>query len=149
METRFMHPIEGEFAALLDRHGIRWAYEPHRFPLEDGEFVPDFFLPDVGVYVECTVGNGRHVTRKNRKARLAAERHGIIANVLGRSDFERFVAEFGLDSEALGVDVDDRGQPGSPHRGSGRGEEPRGARRQTPRLRRLRHQLRPVPPAKP
>ena len=144
----FAHPVEAQLAALLDEHGIRWEYEQHRFPLEHGEFVPDFFLPDVGVYVECTVARQRHVTRKNRKAREARERHGIIVNVLYRRDFERFVREFGLSSEALRIDVHDDAQAGAAHRGSGRSEQPPRAGADAPRLRRLRNQLRTVSAAK-
>jgi hypothetical protein len=88
----FAHPVEAELAMLLDEHGIRWEYEPHRFAIDGGEFVPDFYLPDVGVYVECTVGNGRRLQRKRRKAKLAQARHGIIVGVLDRSDFERLGA---------------------------------------------------------
>jgi hypothetical protein len=144
METTFAHPVEAELAALLDEQGIRWSYEPHRFRLADGEFVPDFYLPDIGVYVECTVAEQRRTTRKNRKARLAAERYGIIVSVLDRRDFERFVREYGIDSEALRVDVDDRGESGAAHRGRTRSEEPAGARGDASRLVRLRDQLRAV-----
>lgn len=148
METTFAHPIEAELAALLDEHAIRWSYEPHRFRLDEGEFVPDFYLSDLGVYVECTVAGSRRFTRKNGKAREARERYGIIVNVLGRDDFERFAREYGLDSEALRVDVDDDRQPGAAHRGGGVGEELRGARGEAAGLGRLRHQLGPVAPAK-
>jgi hypothetical protein len=145
---RFAHPVEAELAALLDEHGIRWEYERHRFPLEHGEFVPDFYLPDVGVYLECTVAKQKHVTRKNRKAREASELHGIIVNLLYRRDFERFVREYGLDSQALRVDVHHNGQPGAAHRRSARREEPARARGNASWLRRLRDQLGAVAAAK-
>lgn len=58
----FAHPVEPELARLYDQHGIAWEYEPHTFVLErDAEgrvreaFTPDFFLPALGVYVECTM----------------------------------------------------------------------------------------------
>jgi hypothetical protein len=137
----FAHPVEAELAALLDAHGIRWEYEPHRFRIGRGEFVPDFFLPDVGVYVECTVGLGRALTRKRRKARAARELYGVIVNVLDRRDLERL--------EILRVDVDDGGETGTSHRGSGGCEQPTRTRRNSPRLGRLREQLRPVSPSKP
>ena len=146
--SRFAHPAEAELAALFDANGVRWEYEPHRFPLDYGEFVPDFYLPDIGTYVECTVAQQRHVTRKNRKVREAQERHGIVVNVLYRRDFERFVAEYGLSSEALGVDVDDDRQPGATHRRSSRGQQAPRPRRYASRLRRLGDQLRAVAPAK-
>jgi hypothetical protein len=129
----FAHPVEAELAALLEEHGIRWEYEPHRFEIEGGEFVPDFYLPDVGVYVECTVGNGRRLQRKRRKAKLARERYGIIVGVLDRRDFERL--------DVLWVDVDDGGETGAAHGGGGGGEEAPEARRDSSRLGRLRQQL--------
>lgn len=92
----FAHPSEREYAELLDAAGIRWAYEPHAFALEhDPEglvreaFVPDFYLPDLDVYVECTTAKQRLTTRKNRKARKAARRYGVIVNLLYRRDLER------------------------------------------------------------
>jgi hypothetical protein len=148
MEQRFAHPIESEFARLLERNGIAWEYEPHRFALTHGEFVPDFYLPEIGVYVEVTIARQRNVTRKNRKVREARERHGIIVNVLYRGDFERFALEHGVASEALRVDVDDDGEACSTHRGRGRGEQMRRARRHPARLRRLRDQLRAMAAAK-
>ena len=148
MDSPFAHPVEAELAALLDANGIRWEYEPHRFALEHGEFVPDFYLPDVDVYVECTVAQQRHVTRKNRKAREARERYGIIVNLLYRRDFERFVREYGLSSEALGIDVHDRREAGAAQGESSRREQAARAGSDASWLRRLRDQLGAVSPAK-
>ena len=148
MRNRFAHRAEAELAALLDEHGISWQYEPHRFQLAQGEFVPDFFLPEIGVYVECTVARQRHVTRKNAKAREVWERYGVIVTILFRRDFEHFVEDFGVDSEALRVDVHDGGQPGPSHRRRRSRQQPGGASGNAPRLRRLRDELRAEPPPK-
>jgi hypothetical protein len=146
MGMRFAHRAEAELASLLDESGIRWQYEPHRFQLAQGEFVPDFFLPEIGVYVECTVARQRHVTRKNAKAREVWERYGVIVTVLYRRDFERFIEDFGVDSEALRVDVDHGRQARTTHRRRRSGQQPRRAGGNAPRLRRLGDQLRPKPP---
>jgi hypothetical protein len=148
MEQTFAHPIEAELASLLDAHGIRWLYEPHDFRLAHGSFVPDFFLPDIGIYVECTVAGPRRVTRKRAKAREAHERYGAIVNVLDRRDFARFAAEHGLVSETLRVDVDHRGEPRAPHRGRCLREQPSGPCGNTSRLGGLRDQLGAIAPAK-
>src|SRR5439155_2195257 len=73
---RFAHPVEQEIARIFDEHGIEWEYEPHTFVLErngDGSvheaFTPDFYLPELGVYVECTVMRQSLTHRKRRKAR--------------------------------------------------------------------------------
>lgn len=65
-------------AELLDAHGIRWEYEPHLFVLEErpngtckSGFQPDFYLPDLDLYIEVTTV--RSPTRKNRKIRELRE----------------------------------------------------------------------------
>ena len=73
--TPFAHPSEREFARILDFYRIAWQYEPRSFLLEerDGQiiemFTPDFYLPDLDLYVELTTLRQRLVTRKNRKLR--------------------------------------------------------------------------------
>jgi hypothetical protein len=103
MSTSFAHPVERALADLFDRHGIRWEYEPHLFEISRDEngrtsegFRPDFFLPELGVYVECTMMKQSLTTRKNRKARTAAERHGIVVVILYRRDLERLSRRHGL-----------------------------------------------------
>jgi len=92
----FAHPVERAFALLLDQHGIAWEYEPHEFVLrrdENGKvreaLTPDFFLPEIGSYVECTVMRQSQTTRKNRKVRLAQQLHGVLITLLYRRDLAR------------------------------------------------------------
>ena len=75
--AQFAHPSEAEFAKILDFYQIDWEYEPHSFALRwapDGRpiefFTPDFYLPELGLYVELTTLRQSLVTRKNRKLRL-------------------------------------------------------------------------------
>jgi hypothetical protein len=103
-EDMFAHPVERELARLFDEHGVRWEYEPHTFVLErnpDGSvheaFTPDFFLPELGVYVECTVMRATLGSRKRRKVRKARERRGLTVEVLGARDFERLAKRWSLD----------------------------------------------------
>jgi hypothetical protein len=70
----FAHPVEQALALELDQHGIAWEYEPHEFVLSRDEqgavreaFAPDFYLPGIGCYVECTVMRQSQTTRKNRR----------------------------------------------------------------------------------
>lgn len=100
---RFAHPIERELARLYDLHGIAWEYEPHTFVLERDEegrvreaFTPDFYLPELDVYVECTVARQPLTHRKRRKVRAANERAGVTVGILFRSDFLRIARRFGL-----------------------------------------------------
>jgi len=103
MDIRFAHPAEGALARVFDRHGIAWRYEPHTFVLERDEdgtvrqaFTPDFFLPEVGLYVECTVMRQALTRRKRRKARLTTERTGVLVEIMFRRDFERLGQRWGI-----------------------------------------------------
>ena len=94
--TRFAHPVERALAQLLEDHGILWEYEPHEFVLVEDEggivrsaFTPDFYLPEIDAYVECTVMRQCSTTRKNKKIRLAQEMHGVVVTVLYRRDLRR------------------------------------------------------------
>src|SRR5262245_61201809 len=103
MDRWFAHPAERALARVFDRHGIAWRYEPHTFVLErdqDGTvrqaFTPDFFLPDLGLYVECTVMRQALTGRKRRKARLTKERNGVFVEIMFRRDFDRLARRWGL-----------------------------------------------------
>jgi hypothetical protein len=91
----FAHPVERALSRVFDRFGIRWRYEPRTFLLEfrDGRVTeactPDFYLPDLDLYVECTVMDQRLTTRKNRKIRKLRERFGVDAEIMYRRDFVR------------------------------------------------------------
>ena len=57
----FAHASEAEMARILDFYAVRWEYEPHTFPILwnlGGDvvesFAPDFFLPDLELYLEIT-----------------------------------------------------------------------------------------------
>lgn len=76
----FAHPSEEEFAKILDFYQIKWLYEPKTFPLEwDAEgritesLTPDFYLPDLDLYIELTTLKQDLVTRKNRKIKRLRE----------------------------------------------------------------------------
>jgi hypothetical protein len=76
-KVAFGHPSEQVFANLLDFYRIEWEYEPRSFPLQwdkDGKvmeaFTPDFYLPEIDLYVELTTMKQALVTRKNRKIKL-------------------------------------------------------------------------------
>ena len=97
----FGHAVERALAEALDAHGIRWEHEPHLFVLATDErgrvaeaIAPDFYLPDLDVYVECTVM--REVTRKNRKVRKLRALYGVEVALLARRDFERLRDLYGL-----------------------------------------------------
>ncbi len=60
-------------ARILDFYAVAWEYEPHTFPILwnlDGavveSFSPDFWLPDIDLYLEMTTLRQRLVRKKNR-----------------------------------------------------------------------------------
>src|SRR5205085_26502 len=79
-EPRFAHPTEETFARFMDFHGLDWQYEPRTFPVEWDEsgnvgeaFTPDFYLPELDLYVELTMMKQTLIRRKNRKLRRLRE----------------------------------------------------------------------------
>jgi len=108
---QFVHPIEEEFARVLDYYGIRWQYEPRTFPLEWDDdhnvtqaFAPDFYLPDQDLYVELTTARPKLVTIKNRKIRRMGELYpDINVQLWKRADLRNLMIRFGLDEHAAGI----------------------------------------------
>ncbi len=93
---RFAHAVEEECAKILDYYGVPWEYEPRTFVLDADElgrvveaFTPDFYLPELDVYVECTVMKQSLVSRKNRKLRRLVALHDVLVAVHYRRDLER------------------------------------------------------------
>jgi len=60
---KFAHNSEKIFSEHLDLFDIKWLYEPTSFPLkwDSGSikmmFTPDFYLPELNIYVEITTMN--------------------------------------------------------------------------------------------
>ena len=101
-DPAFAHPSEEQFSRILSFYRVRWEYEPHTFVLERDEqgeavssFTPDFWLPDLGTYVELTTMRQRLVTRKNRKLRRFRERYPRErVRVLYRRDIASLAAKY-------------------------------------------------------
>ena len=74
---KFAHYSEKIFSEHLDLFNIQWIYEPTSFPLKWGKgaikmmFTPDFYLPELDVYVEITTMNQNLITKKQKKIKLA------------------------------------------------------------------------------
>lgn len=102
--TRFAHASEREFAKLLDFYQIRWLYEPHTFPLawaDDGRvvesFSPDFYLPDLDMFIELTTLKQSLVTRKNRKLRQLRQLYpGLNIKIFYGRDYKLLASKYGL-----------------------------------------------------
>jgi len=104
IRPRFAHESEEEFAKLLDFYGIRWEYEPRSFPLEwdnTGRIVesfnPDFYLPDVDLFIELTTLKQSLVTKKNRKVRRLRELYpNVRLKIFYGRDYRNLLFKYGL-----------------------------------------------------
>ncbi len=100
----FGHPSEEVFANLLDFYRIQWEYEPRSFPLrwdKDGQvleaFTPDFYLPEVDLYIELTTMKQALVTKKNRKVKLLKAIYPHISiQVFYQRDLQDLVMKYSL-----------------------------------------------------
>jgi hypothetical protein len=99
----FAHASEAELARILDFYQVAWEYEPHTFPIlfdRDGtvleSFSPDFFLPDLDLYIELTTLKQRLVRKKNRKLRRLRELYpGLRIKLLYARDFRALLLKYG------------------------------------------------------
>jgi len=99
----FAHASEAELARILDFYEVRWAYEPDSFPIGwnlDGDviesFSPDFYLPDLDMYVELTTLKQTLVRRKNRKLRRLRELYpDVRIKLFYARDFRMLLLKFG------------------------------------------------------
>ncbi len=101
--VRFAHVSEEEVARILDFYAVAWQYEPRSFPLreEDGRvveaFTPDFYLPDLDLYIELTTLKQSLVTEKHRKLRHLQERYpDVQVKLLHRFDYLSLLAKYGF-----------------------------------------------------
>jgi len=103
----FAHPSEREFARVMDFYRIRWEYEPKTFPIEWDEnrnvvkaFTPDFYLPDLDLFIELTTMKQSLVTKKNRKVRLLRELYpDVNIKILYERDYKNLIWKYGLGGE--------------------------------------------------
>jgi len=120
--SEFAHPSEREFARVMDFYRIRWAYEPKTFPIEWDDnhnvikaFTPDFYLPDLDLFIELTTMKQSLVTKKNRKVRLLRELYPEVnIKILYERDYKNLIWKYGLSN---GDAEDDNGENGGNEKG--------------------------------
>ena len=101
--SQFAHASEAEMARILDFYAVRWEYEPDTFPILwnlDGDvvesFAPDFYLPDLGIYLELTTLRQRLVRKKNRKLRRLRELYpDVRIKLFYARDFRALMLKYG------------------------------------------------------
>ena len=88
---------------ILDFYAVRWEYEPHTFPILwnlDGDvvesFSPDFYLPDLDLYLEMTTLRQKLVRKKNRKLRRLRELYpDLNVKLFYARDFRALMLKYG------------------------------------------------------
>tara|TARA_B100000161_G_C33186879_1_gene254019 strand:- start:162 stop:494 length:333 start_codon:yes stop_codon:yes gene_type:complete len=96
---KFAHYSEKVFSEHLDLFNITWIYEPTSFPLKWGSgeikmmFTPDFYLPDLDIYVEITTMNQNLITKKQKKIKLAKKLYpNSHFKLINESQFYNFLS---------------------------------------------------------
>ncbi len=100
----FSHPVEAEFARILNFYGVPWEYEPRTFVLARDAlgnvteaFSPDFYLPDQDLYIELTTMQPNQVRHKNRKLKRLSELYPEInIKLFKRGDIRSLMLKFGV-----------------------------------------------------
>jgi hypoxanthine phosphoribosyltransferase len=99
----FAHASEAELARILDFYQVRWEYEPDTYPIGWSmagdvveSFSPDFYLPELDLYVELTTLKQKLVRKKNRKLRRLRELYpDIRIKLFYARDFRMLLLKFG------------------------------------------------------
>lgn len=100
---RFAHQSEAELARILDFYQVAWRYEPDTFPISwnaDGavieSFAPDFYLPDIDLYLELTTLKQSLVRKKNRKLRYLRQLYpDVRVKLFYARDFRALMVKYG------------------------------------------------------
>jgi hypoxanthine phosphoribosyltransferase len=124
--TPFAHASEAEMARILDFYAVRWEYEPHTFPILwnlEGHvvesFAPDFYLPDLDLYLEMTTLRQRLVRKKNRKLRRLRELYPAVnIKLFYARDFRALMLKYGKLALHAGLSGSS-GQVASPYGSAG------------------------------
>ena len=125
--TPFAHASEAEMSRILDFYAVRWEYEPHTFPILwnlDGDvvesFSPDFYLPDLDLYLEMTTLRQKLVRKKNRKLRRLRELYpDLNVKLFYARDFRALMLKYGKHALTDGLSGSS-GQVAAPYDGTGR-----------------------------
>ena len=100
---RFAHESEAELARILDYYGVAWRYEPVTFPISWNaggavveSFAPDFYLPEIDLFVELTTLKQSLVRKKNRKLRHLRQLYPEVrVKLFYARDFKALMLKYG------------------------------------------------------
>lgn len=98
--------LEALWAAALDNAGIGWVYEPIAFSGSGGQYLPDFFIPSLGLYLEVkpvdeVEANYRHAWLRRMEIIWESEPAAALMLVAGHPEPEAHQA-YGNDADGKG-----------------------------------------------
>jgi len=76
---RFRSRLEARWAVFFDRLELDWQYEPEGFYTPAGTYLPDFFLPQLNLWIEVKSENS-----KESKDETNAKLLGVVAQTKAR-----------------------------------------------------------------
>ena len=74
---RFRSRLEARWAVFFDALDIPYYYEPEGFDLDGMRYLPDFYLPDIELWVEVK----GHLESEEEKQTILAKMHGLTKNL--------------------------------------------------------------------
>jgi hypothetical protein len=88
----FRSRLEARWAVFFNFMGIPWLYEPEGFFVDGRPYLPDFYLPECGIWIEVK-GNpvGLDMDLMNHAAQelpIISELHPQVKNLIATSNFE-------------------------------------------------------------
>ncbi|NLT35355.1 MAG: hypothetical protein GXX83_05610 [Gaiellales bacterium] len=101
---RFATASEIQAARILDYYRVPWLYEPRTFILDQDDrgnileaFTPDFYLPELDLYLEVTEMKQSLTTAKHRKVRKLQEKYpDIHVKLFQKRDFVQLAKKYNL-----------------------------------------------------
>ena len=78
------------YAQYLLREGIKFQYEPQRFKLEGGDYVPDFYLPERDLWVEL---KGIMTDESQSRIDRFREATGLKLVVIGEEEINHYLPD--------------------------------------------------------
>lgn len=75
---RFRSRLEARWAVFFDALGLRWEYEPEGFELPSGRYLPDFYLPQYGLWVEVKATSATAVEIAKARELMESKREPVF-----------------------------------------------------------------------
>ena len=88
---RFRSRLEARWAVFFDVLGIEWQYEPEGYNIDGVMYLPDFYLPQVGMFAEIKPA-GLSEDEIEKVNSLAYNTNKPVLMLIGVPDFVEYVA---------------------------------------------------------